>query len=133
MHEPITPHRCHRHCRFRTRPADSAGRGRRPLFPPPHHASQGTGIPSAAAARTTARRWLMFESNPKQIESLLSANEEFRTLYQRHKELDKKVLDAELGVLPLDDDTLTRMKKEKLRTKDRLFRLYESQAQATAH
>lgn len=75
----------------------------------------------------------MFESNPKEIESLMSANEEFRTLYQRHKELDKKVLDAELGVLPLDDDTLTRMKKEKLRTKDRLFRLYESQAQVTAH
>ena len=75
----------------------------------------------------------MFDSNPKEVESLMRANEEFRTLYQRHKELDKKVLDAELGVLPLDDDTLTRMKKEKLRAKDRLFRLYESQAQVTAH
>lgn len=75
----------------------------------------------------------MFESNQKEVESLMSGNEEFRTLYQRHKELDKKVLDAELGVLPLDDATLSRMKKEKLRAKDRLVHLYENQRQVTAH
>lgn len=75
----------------------------------------------------------MFENNQKEIESLLSGNEEFRTLYQRHKELDKKVLDAELGVLPLDDVTLAKMKKEKLWAKDRLTQLFEHQKQAVAH
>ena len=36
------------------------------------------------------------------------------SLYYRHKELDKQVLDAELGVLPVDDLTLSQMKREKL-------------------
>lgn len=75
----------------------------------------------------------MFENQKKEIETLLSDNEEFRTLYQRHQELDKKVLDAELGVLPLDDLTLVKMKKEKLRAKDRLTHLYEHQKTAPAH
>jgi uncharacterized protein YdcH (DUF465 family) len=35
------------------------------------------------------------------------------------------VLDAELGVLPLDDNTLTRMKREKLYAKDKLIRMYD--------
>lgn len=69
----------------------------------------------------------MFENNQKEIESLLNENEEFRSLYQRHKELDKKVLDAELGVLPIDDLTLAKMKKEKLWAKDRLVHMYEHQ------
>jgi uncharacterized protein YdcH (DUF465 family) len=46
-------------------------------------------------------------------------------LNYRHKELDKQVLDAELGVLPIDDTTLTRMKREKLAAKDRLTRMYD--------
>ena len=75
----------------------------------------------------------MFENNQKEIESLLSGNEEFRTLYQRHKELDKKVLDAELGVSPLDDLSLVKMKKEKLKAKDRLTHLYEHQRPAPAN
>jgi uncharacterized protein YdcH (DUF465 family) len=74
----------------------------------------------------------MFENQKKEIESLLSHNEEFRTLYQRHQELDKKVLDAELGVLPLDDLSLAKMKKEKLWAKDRLTHLYEHQTPAAA-
>lgn len=74
----------------------------------------------------------MFENNQKEIQSLLTDNEEFRTLYQRHKELDKKVLDAELGVSPLDDLSLAKMKKEKLKAKDRLTHLYEHQRTAPA-
>jgi len=42
------------------------------------------------------------------------------------QELDKQVLDAELGVLPLDDITLVKMKKEKLHAKDRLTRILEN-------
>jgi len=67
----------------------------------------------------------MFEQNEKEIEALMQSNTEFRALYQRHKELDSKVRDAELGVLPIDEVTLHNMKKEKLRAKDRLTHMWE--------
>jgi uncharacterized protein YdcH (DUF465 family) len=68
----------------------------------------------------------MFEQNQKEVEALMQSNAEFRSLYHRHKELDSKVRDAELGVLPVDDVTLLNMKKEKLHTKDRLTTLWDS-------
>ena len=69
----------------------------------------------------------MFEGQPQaELEAKMKANVEFRQLYYRHKELDKQVMDAELGVLPLDDMTLSQMKREKLAAKDRLIRMYES-------
>ena len=68
----------------------------------------------------------MFEGQPQtEVEALMKANTEFRQLYQRHKELDKQVLDAELGVLPIDDVTLGQMKREKLAAKERLTRMYD--------
>ena len=68
----------------------------------------------------------MFEGQPQaELEALFHANPEFRQLYHRHKELDKQVLDAELGVLPIDDVTLMQMKREKLAAKDRLTRLFD--------
>lgn len=74
----------------------------------------------------------MFENQPETaVEALLRSDEEFRELFRRHQELDKKVLDAELGTLPLDDVTLVKMKKEKLLAKDRLTRMLE-QSRATA-
>ena len=49
----------------------------------------------------------MFEGQPQaEIEALIKADPEFKQLYQRHRELDKKVTDAELGVLPIDDNLL---------------------------
>lgn len=70
----------------------------------------------------------MFEERPQpEIEALMKSNPEFKQLYQRHKDLDKKVMDAELGVLPIDDITLSQMKREKLAAKDRLVRLYDKQ------
>jgi uncharacterized protein YdcH (DUF465 family) len=72
----------------------------------------------------------MFEQNQKEIESLMQSNAEFRSLYQRHKELDGKVRDAELGVLPMDGVTLLKMKKEKLQAKDKLTHMWESSAAA---
>jgi uncharacterized protein YdcH (DUF465 family) len=108
--------------RFRHAPDD---------FIPPGLASVGTAFVIRRRERgSLLRRRLMFENNQKEIESLMSGNEEFRTLYQRHKELDKKVLDAELGVSPLDDLSLAKMKKEKLWAKDRLTHLYEHQRTA---
>ena len=69
----------------------------------------------------------MFEGQPQaELDAMIRSNNEFKQLYQRHKELDRQVLDAELGVLPIDDATLARMKREKLAAKDRLTRLYES-------
>ena len=68
----------------------------------------------------------MFEGQPQvELEALMKANTEFRQLYHRHKELDKQVLDAELGVLPVVDTTLAQMKREKLAAKDRLTRMYD--------
>ncbi len=69
----------------------------------------------------------MFEGQPQtEVDALLKANAEFRQLYHRHKELDKQVLDAELGVLPIDDTRLSQMKREKLAAKDRLTRMYDA-------
>jgi uncharacterized protein YdcH (DUF465 family) len=68
----------------------------------------------------------MFELQPQtEVEALMQSNTEFRQLFHRHRELDKQVLDAALGVLPLDNATLARMKKEKLFAKDRLTRMFE--------
>ncbi|BAV96438.1 uncharacterized protein YdcH (DUF465 family) [Lysobacter enzymogenes] len=68
----------------------------------------------------------MFEERPQpEIDALIKSNPEFKQLYQRHKDLDKKVMDAELGVLPIDDTTLGQMKREKLAAKDRLIQLYD--------
>jgi uncharacterized protein YdcH (DUF465 family) len=69
----------------------------------------------------------MFEAQSQaELDALIQGNSEFKQLYRRHKELDKKVLDAELGVLPIDDVTLTQMKREKLAAKDRLTRMLET-------
>jgi uncharacterized protein YdcH (DUF465 family) len=71
----------------------------------------------------------MFENqNPDEVQAMMEQNDEFKRLYQRHKELDKQVLDAELGVRPMDDLTLHTLKKEKLKAKDRLTYLWEHRA-----
>ena len=69
----------------------------------------------------------MFEGQPQtEIDALIKANPEFKQLYQRHRELNKKVADAELGVLPIDTNTLGQMKREKLAAKERLLRIYDA-------
>lgn len=68
----------------------------------------------------------MFEGQPQeQIDALMKRDPEFKQLYQRHRLLDKKVMDAELGVLPIDTHTLGQMKREKLVAKQRLLRIYD--------
>ena len=74
----------------------------------------------------------MFEGQQHEVESLMSHDNEFRSLYLRHRELDKQVLDAELGVLPLDDMSLVRLKKEKLWAKDKLTAMWQKH-HAVAH
>jgi uncharacterized protein len=68
----------------------------------------------------------MFEGQPQSdVEAMIKSDPEFRTLLNRHRQLDKQVLDAELGVLPIDDATLLKMKKEKLYAKYKLTRLFD--------
>lgn len=70
---------------------------------------------------------VMFEGQPQsEIDALMKANPEFKQLYQQHKKLNKKCMDAGLGVLPIDDVTLGQMKREKLLAKQKLLRIYES-------
>jgi len=72
----------------------------------------------------------MFENDQREdVEALMKADAEFRRLYQRHRELDSKVHDADTGVLPIDPVTLVGMKKEKLAAKARLERIWTDRHQ----
>ncbi len=65
----------------------------------------------------------MFEHRQDKMEKLLKNNDEFRAIYNRHQELDKRVTAAEEGVQPMDDLSLNQLKKKKLQAKDQLARL----------
>ena len=67
----------------------------------------------------------MFEYDQDIVEVLLNDNEQFQALYKEHNTLKKKVRDAELGVLPLDDLSIGTMKKEKLLAKDKMAAMIE--------
>ncbi|OEZ01766.1 MULTISPECIES: YdcH family protein [Stenotrophomonas] len=69
----------------------------------------------------------MFEDQPQsEIDARLSADPQFKKLYDQHRKLNKKCMDASLGVLGVDDVTLGQMKREKLLAKQQLLRMYES-------
>lgn len=98
------------------------------LAPPNTIPTQRPGHPAGAFAFVPQEAF-MFEEQPQlEIDALIKANPEFKQLYQRHRVLDKKVMDAELGVLPIDEVTLHQMKREKLAAKDRLTQLYDKHA-----
>ena len=65
----------------------------------------------------------MFERRQDELEKLRTENAEFRRIYNRHQELDKRVAAAETGAAPMGDMALNQMKKEKLWAKDRLARM----------
>jgi uncharacterized protein YdcH (DUF465 family) len=62
----------------------------------------------------------MLDVAQETLEKLLAENNDFRSMYQRHAELNKKVDKAGRGELPLSDNALAEMKKEKLALKDRM-------------
>ncbi len=71
----------------------------------------------------------MFENqNADDVQAMMARSDEFRRLYQHHRELDRQVEEAEHGLNPIDDMTLHTLKKEKLRAKDRLTFLWEHRA-----
>jgi len=65
----------------------------------------------------------MFEHRQDQLEKMLKENTEFRSIYNQHQALEKRVIAAELGTAPIADLTLNQMKKEKLQHKDSLARM----------
>ena len=68
----------------------------------------------------------MFEHRQLVMEKLMKENEDFRRIFNRHQELDKRVSDAELGNAPMEDLALNQLKKEKLWAKDKLACLMDS-------
>ncbi len=68
----------------------------------------------------------MFESEPEKVEQLLQSNDEFKTLYNEHRQLEKRVLAAENGTAPMSDEAMNNLKREKLRIKDRLTQLMDT-------
>jgi len=65
----------------------------------------------------------MFEHHKSEMDELIKENEDFRRIYNRHQELDKRVTAAELGTAPMEDLALNKLKKEKLWAKDQLANL----------
>ena len=68
----------------------------------------------------------MFEHRQEVMEKLMKENEDFRRIFNRHQELDKRVTDAEMGTAPMEDLALMQLKKEKLFAKDRLACLMDT-------
>ena len=62
----------------------------------------------------------MFERQQNKMDKLIKENEDFRRIYDRHQELDKRVTAAELGTAPMEDLALNQLKKEKLWIKDKI-------------
>lgn len=62
----------------------------------------------------------MFEHRQNELDELIKENDDFRRIYDRHQELDKRVTAAELGTAPMEDLALNQLKKEKLWAKDKL-------------
>ncbi len=68
----------------------------------------------------------MFEHRQDVMEKLMKESEDFRRIFNRHQQLDKRVSEAELGTAPMEDLALNQLKKEKLFAKDRLAYLMDS-------
>ncbi len=72
----------------------------------------------------------MFEYDQEIVESLLTENDDFKRLYEKHVELKQRVKEANLGTNPLDNYLLEKMKKEKLLLKDRMAVIISDYRQA---
>lgn len=74
----------------------------------------------------------MYESNPELVETLVNENHEFKTLFQRHRELDKQIDKAGVGQMAISDESLEQMKRERLQIKDRMYILIDAHRQDAA-
>lgn len=67
----------------------------------------------------------MFEFDQNIVDSLLSENNDFKRLYEKHGELKRRVKEANIGTAPIDHFDLENMKKEKLMLKDQMAAMIE--------
>ena len=74
----------------------------------------------------------MFEHDQEIVDSLLSEDDDFKRMYEKHGKLKQQVRDANLGAEPLDDFALENLKKEKLLLKDRMAAIIASYREAHA-
>lgn len=56
----------------------------------------------------------------EELEHQFQKDPELRRMYYHHRELDKKIEEAEHGVLPLSDKELHEMKIERLHLKEKI-------------
>jgi uncharacterized protein YdcH (DUF465 family) len=68
----------------------------------------------------------MFEHRKELLEKMKEESAEFRRVFNRHQELDKRVTEAEIGTAPMEDLALIKLKKEKLWAKDQLARMMDA-------
>jgi len=68
----------------------------------------------------------MFEHRQEQMEKMKQENEDFLRVFNRHQELDKQVIAAEVGTVLMEDLALNQLKKEKLWAKDQLARMMDT-------
>ena len=68
----------------------------------------------------------MFEHRQEVMEKLMKESEDFRRIFNRHQDLDRRVNEAEIGTAPMEDLALNQLKKEKLWAKDKLAILMDS-------
>lgn len=71
----------------------------------------------------------MFEFDQHIVNSLLSENNDFKRLYDKHDMLKQRVKEVNSGVVPMDDFSLEKIKKEKLLLKDRMAHMIEDYRQ----
>jgi uncharacterized protein len=62
----------------------------------------------------------VFENQSEVLGKLLTADQSFRRIYERHQQLKAQVEDANHGVSPVEHFELERLKKEKLLLKDQM-------------
>lgn len=67
----------------------------------------------------------MFEYENEIVQSLLTENDDFKRLFDKHDRLKRRVQEANTGVEPVDDFSLENLKKEKLLLKDRMAAIIE--------
>ena len=68
----------------------------------------------------------MFEFEKKIVDNLLKENDDFRRMYNKHDQLNRKVDNANHRAVSLDEFSLETLKKKKLLLKDRMAALIDS-------
>ena len=63
----------------------------------------------------------MFHEYREEISNLKAQNAHFEKIFNKHNELDQKIMNAENGLEPLSNIEIENLKKQKLRLKDEVY------------